>query len=223
MADSDGRSALTQGTTELGIDLSGRQIDTLLAYRDLLLQWSQHFNLISKADLPALIPRHILDSLAIHPYLDGQVIVDVGSGAGLPGIPLAIANPEKQFILLDSNGKKTRFLFQAKVELGLGNVAVENYRLEHYQTLRQVDIVTCRAFSTLAEVLDKAGALVHDDTLLLAMKGQYPKAELADLPPGHRVEFSQRLRVPGNNSERHLIAVKMAADSGSPAIVGQKK
>ena len=127
------REELQNGISALSLDCSEENLVTLLAYIDLLKKWNSAYNLLGGNESAALVSRHILDSLSINPYLDGSLIADIGAGAGLPGVPLAILNPDKKFVLIDSNGKKTRFMFQAKIQLGLGNITVENCRIEHYQ------------------------------------------------------------------------------------------
>ena len=154
-----------------------------------------------------MVSRHLLDSLAINAHLQGSVFVDIGSGAGLPGIPLAILNPENHFILVDSNGKKTRFLFQAKTELGLANIDVENCRIEHYQSTQQIDMVMCRAFSALGDAVSKSQHLLEKEGKFLAMKGRYPEDEIAALPNCFEISKTTKLEIPGNDSERHLIEV----------------
>jgi len=208
------REELQSGTSTLSLSCNDDQLDTLLGYIDLLAKWNSAYNLLGSNESTSLVSRHILDSLSISPYLEGNLIADIGAGAGLPGIPLAILNPDKQFVLLDSNGKKTRFMFQAKIQLGLGNVSVENCRIEHYQSNRQIDMVMCRAFSTLADALTMLEPIFSDECKLLAMKGLYPEAEIAQLPKGFQLTRSIKLDVPGSESQRHLIEV-MRTRNGS--------
>ncbi len=196
---------------EIQLQLSAQQTEALQHYADLLRKWNRSFNLVSASDLTHLESRHFLDSLAVSDYLTGQTILDVGTGAGLPGIPLAIANPERHFILMDSNGKKTRFLFQVKLALGLGNVEIENCRVEHYQNERQIDIVTCRAFASIPDIIRASRHLLEAGTTILAMKGRYPEEELAQLPAGFDVTAIHRLQIPAEDSERHLIEINRAA------------
>jgi 16S rRNA (guanine527-N7)-methyltransferase len=201
------REELQQGISQLSLPCSDSQLLSLLAYIDLLNKWNSAFNLLGSKELGSVVSRHILDSLSVSPYLDAALIADIGAGAGLPGIPLAILNPDKHFVLIDSNGKKTRFMFQAKLQLSLDNISVENCRVEHYQSKRQIDMVMCRAFSTLADALTMLQPIFSDRCKLLAMKGQYPEAEIAQLPPGFELSKSVKLSVPGNESQRHLIEV----------------
>lgn len=201
------REELQQGIAAMSLACSSEQMDTLLAYIELLRKWNATYNLLGGNEQATLVSRHILDSLSINPYLDGSLIADIGAGAGLPGIPLAILNPDKHFVLIDSNGKKTRFMFQAKLQLKLGNISVENCRIEHYQSKRQIDMVMCRAFATLADALNLLQPLFSDNCRLLAMKGHYPEQEIAQLPEGFELTGSHTLDVPGNESQRHLIEI----------------
>lgn len=210
MATHPNRDELQKGIAALSLDCSEVNLNALLGYIDLLNKWNSAYNLLGSNESSALVSRHILDSLSINRYLDGKLIADIGAGAGLPGIPLAILNPDKNFVLIDSNGKKTRFMFQAKIQLGLDNISVENCRIEHYQSKRQIDMVMCRAFSTLADALTMLQPIFSEECKLLAMKGQYPEEELARLPVGFELSRSIKLDVPGSESQRHLIEVGRA-------------
>ena len=198
---------LRQGLVELGLFATDQQLNLLLSYLLLLDKWNASFNLSGVVEINSMVSRHLLDSLAINAHLQGSVFVDIGSGAGLPGIPLAILNPENHFILVDSNGKKTRFLFQAKTELGLANIDVENCRIEHYQSPQQIDMVMCRAFSALGDAVSKSQHLLEKEGKFLAMKGRYPEDEIAALPNCFEISKTTKLQIPGNDSERHLIEV----------------
>jgi 16S rRNA (guanine527-N7)-methyltransferase len=205
---------LRPGLQALGLNLSEEQIKSLLTYCELVEKWNRHFNLLSASDLPRMISRHVLDSLAIAKDLEGsQRILDVGTGAGLPGIPLAIALPDQRFVLLDSNSKKTRFLFQVRLALELHNVDIVNSRVELYQSPEQIDIVICRAFASLSMILRLTRHCFTAETLLLALKGRFPEQEIADLPAGFEIAYKRRLSIPGNDSERHVIAVRIETDS----------
>ncbi|GJM11975.1 MAG: ribosomal RNA small subunit methyltransferase G [Pseudohongiella sp.] len=199
---------LREGILSLSLDCDDQAISTFLAYIELLRKWNSAYNLLGGNESSSIVSRHILDSLSINPYLAGDTLVDIGAGAGLPSIPLAILNPGKKFLLIDSNGKKTRFIFQAKIQLGLDNISVENCRVEHYQTTQQIDMVMCRAFSTLADALNMLQPIFSDECKFLAMKGQYPEDELAQLPDGFELSKSVKLDVPGSESERHLLEIK---------------
>ena len=198
---------LRQGLVELGLFATDQQLNLLLSYLLLLDKWNASFNLSGVVEINSMVSRHLLDSLAINAHLQGSVFVDIGSGAGLPGIPLAILNPENHFILVDSNGKKTRFLFQAKTELGLANIDVENCRIEHYQSPQQIDMVMCRAFSALGDAASKSQHLLEKEGKFLAMKGRYPEDEIAALPNCFEISKTTKLQIPGNDSERHLIEI----------------
>lgn len=198
---------LEQGIQEMGLPCPDGAVSKLMAYLKLLEKWNASFNLSGVSDMETMVSRHLLDSLALSPYLEGELFVDVGSGAGLPGIPLAILNPDKQFVLIDSNGKKTRFLFQAKIELGLNNISVENCRVEHYQSQQQIDMVMCRAFSTLEDIVTRLQPIFSSKCKLLAMKGHYPEDEISQLPDGFEVTHTIKLKIPGSDSQRHLIEV----------------
>ena len=201
------REELHRGISSLSLNCREEQLVSLLAYIDLLKKWNSAYNLLGANETPDLVSRHILDSLSINPHIEGNLIADIGAGAGLPGIPLAILNPDKHFVLIDSNGKKTRFMFQAKIQLGLGNITIENCRIEHYQSKQQIDMVMCRAFSTLTDALAMLQPIFMDSCRLLAMKGFYPHDEIAQLPEGFELTKSIKLEVPGSESQRHLIEV----------------
>ena len=198
---------LRQGLKQLGLVADDSQVMSLITYLLLLKKWNHHFNLSGIDDIDAMVSMHLLDSLSLNPYLHGSRIVDVGTGAGLPGIPLAILNPKKNFLLIDSNGKKTRFLFQVKIALQLENISVVNTRIEHYQNQQQIDMVMCRAFSTLEEMVTKSQHLFGKETKLLAMKGRYPEQELRELPPGFEVSRVIKLEIPGSETHRHFVEV----------------
>ena len=199
------REELQRGISSLSLNCNEEMLCSLLAYVDLLKKWNSAYNLLGRNESDSLVSRHILDSLCVDPYLGGNLIADIGAGAGLPGIPLAILNPEKNFVLIDSNGKKTRFMFQVQIQLGLDNISIENCRVEHYQSIQQIDMVLCRAFSTLEDALVKLQPIFSNECKLLAMKGHYPEDEIKRLPNDFEVLRSIKLDVPGSESQRHLI------------------
>jgi 16S rRNA (guanine527-N7)-methyltransferase len=207
------REELQRGISSLSLNCNEEMLSSLLAYIDLLKKWNSAYNLLGGNESDSLVSRHI------NPYLEGNIIADIGAGAGLPGIPLAILNPDKNFVLIDSNGKKTRFMFQAKIQLGLDNISIENCRIEHYQSIQQIDMVMCRAFSTLADALTMLQPIFSDECKLLAMKGLYPEDEIARLPDGFELSKSIKLDVPGSESQRHLIEVMRKKQGSSISIL----
>lgn len=183
-------------------------IDALSRYLCLIHKWNQTYNLTAITDPKKMVIYHLLDSLVINPYITGKSIIDVGSGAGLPGIPLAIVFPDKRVTLLDSNSKKTRFLNQVKLELNLKQVEVVHSRAESYQPALCFDLVVTRAFSSIHAMLCATKQLCCEDGKFLAMKGIYPAEELSALPDGFVVEAVHRLNVPDLAAERHLVCIK---------------
>ncbi|MCP5159081.1 MAG: 16S rRNA (guanine(527)-N(7))-methyltransferase RsmG [Gammaproteobacteria bacterium] len=207
------KQSIIDGSEQLGIPLSSRAIEQLTAYLALLERWNRAYNLTAVRDPEAMVVRHVLDSLSIWPWIEGPCVLDVGSGAGLPGIPLAIARPECGFCLLDSNGKRTRFLIQATAELHLKNIEVVRSRVEDYRPTTLFDNVVSRAFSTLADLLADAGRLCAPEGQLLAMKGVFPDEELARLPPDYILVGVYPLHIPGLEAERHLVHLAPAPAS----------
>ncbi len=199
---------LAAGVKALDLNLGAPQLRLLLEYLRLLAKWNRAFNLTSIRDPWAMVPQHLLDCLAVLPYVRGTRLLDVGSGAGLPGMVLAIARPELHCTLLDSSGKKTRFLTQAKLELKLSNVEVVQSRAGNYRAARPFDCIISRALGTLETLVMQTGHLLAPGGCWLAMKGARPEAELAALPTGVRATV-HRLLVPGLMAERHLVAIEM--------------
>ena len=204
---------IQQGCDALALALSSEQHQQLLDYVALLEKWNKVYNLTSVRVIDEMVSRHLLDSLAILPYLSGDSLLDVGSGGGLPGIPLSIARPDLAVTLLDSNSKKTRFLQQVKAELKLTNVTVVHARIEQAD-LPQFEMVTARAFSTIGDIIDLTGRHCHDAGKLLLMKGVYPESELKALGSGFSLNDIHVLDVPGSDCQRHLVElIKNARDS----------
>lgn len=160
----------------------------LFHYLLLLDKWNAAYNLTAIRDLESMITKHLLDSLAVLPWINGSHVLDVGTGAGLPGIPLAIAQPEKHFTLLDSNGKKVRFLQEVKRQLGITNLEIVQFRVENYHPTQGFDTVTSRAFSSLEQMIHWTQHLIAEQGIWLAMKGRYPDEELVVLNKPYRVE-----------------------------------
>lgn len=179
--DESWRWQIESGLASIGVSLSSGQVEQLIRYLQLLHKWNKAFNLTAVRDPSQMVSRHLVDSLQVAPWVQGQRVVDVGSGAGLPGIPLAIAFPEREFVLLDSNGKKTRFLTQAKLTLSLANVEVVQSRIEDFRPGKRFDTVVSRAFASLGDFWRSAHHLLAPDGRFLAMKGRYPAAELDEL------------------------------------------
>jgi len=181
----------------------------LLKYLGELVSWNRAYSLTSVREPAEMVTRHLLDSLSILPHVEGRTC-DVGSGAGLPGIPLALANPALHVSLLDSTGKKARFLRHAQRTLPLTNVEVIEARAERYVPPQRFDTVVTRAFGSLRDFLEATARLGAERARWLAMKGKLDRKELADVPPGFRVEQEIQLTVPGLDEERHLILVTRA-------------
>ena len=172
-----------------------------------MLKWNKAYNLTAIRELDSMVIRHVLDSLSILPFINQSPILDVGTGAGLPGIPLALCLPDHQFVLLDSNGKKTRFLTQAKIELGIENIEVIHSRIEDYQPDYRFEMITCRAFAALNTILDLTQHLVTSSTRVMAMKG---KEEMPVLAEGYTQLAQHELQVPWLDEERRLIEIQKA-------------
>lgn len=200
----DLRAQLDAGCAALQLQLGDEQKQQLLNYLALLHKWNKVYNLTSVRDPQLMLTRHILDSLSLFPYLDCKSLLDVGSGAGLPGIPVAIGFPQMAVTLLDSNIKKTRFLQQVKAELKLNNVTVVHGRVEQLD-LPRFETVTARAFATIAEIIDLAARHCDDAGSMVLMKGVYPEQELAEIGDGFKVKDVVALSVPGEQAERHLV------------------
>ena len=194
----------------MGLGLAADAQARLLHFVALLEKWNRVYNLTAVREPAQMITRHLLDSLAIAPYLRGTRVLDIGTGAGLPGIPLAVAMPTREFVLLDSNSKKTRFVTQAVAELGLRNVEVVAARVEKYIPATQFDTLIARAFSSLGELVAAARHLAATDGVYLAMKGVYPEEELAALPAEFAVRETAALNVPGLDGARHVVVIGVA-------------
>jgi len=208
VADSVYREDLENGLVELDLDLSVSQVDALIEFVELLARWNRTYKLTAVTDRAAMVARHLLDSLSVMPVLAGHRIADVGSGAGLPGIPLAIARPDLEFLLLDSVGKKTRFMTHAVGRIGLDNVRIARSRAEDYAGEVGFDTVVSRAFASLADFTRLAGGLCAPGGRLVAMKGRLKQDELARLAPDWRIVETRPLAVPGTERARHLVVMQ---------------
>lgn len=188
-------------------NLSASTEKQFIYYLELLAQWNKVFNLTSIRDPKEMVLLHILDSLSIHPYLHGTQIIDIGTGAGFPGIPLALLYPAKKFVLMDSNSKKTRFLIQAACELRLSNVEIIHSRCEDFYPNQLFDSILSRAFASLRVMLETTQHVVSKNGRFLAMKGVYPAQEIQDIPQGFKLLTVHKLLINGLNAERHLICL----------------
>ena len=206
----DPAELLDDGLYELELDerLGGDEL--LMEYVTELMNWNRVYNLTSVRKPTDIVTRHILDSLTILPHLHGERILDIGTGAGLPGIPLAIACPEREFVLLDSSSKKLRFVQQTLGILNLDNVTLEDARVEEYQPDTLFDTVICRAFSDLPDFYRYAARLCNEGGKMLAMKGVYPMTEVECLKDKSVIDDVVTLKVPGLDAARHLVIMHAA-------------
>ncbi len=200
---------LDQGLEQLNLFLDPEARTRLLRYLGLLQKWNRVYNLTAIRQPGRLVSHHLLDSLAVLPYLPGPTLVDVGTGAGLPGIPIAIARPDWQVVLMDSNHKKGAFLRQAVIELGLANAQVALTRAEEWRPPQLVGGAVSRAFSDLAGFAEAARHMVAPGGILAAMKGLYPDEELEQLPKGVLLEEVVPLQVPELRAARHLVLLRV--------------
>lgn len=200
---------------QLGVALPVAAEQSLLDFVQLMEKWNKVYNLTAVRDPQEMITRHLLDSLAVLPHVRGQHVLDIGCGAGLPGLPLAIALPGTRFTLLDANAKKTRFVTQAAVELGLANVEVVQTRVEKYRPVQKFDTLMARAVASVAELLRNAQHLCASNGEFLFMKGAYPAQELAEMPGEFKMAEVIKLQVPGLDAERHLVRVHCATAQGA--------
>jgi 16S rRNA (guanine527-N7)-methyltransferase len=202
------RARLAAGADTLGLALDAVQLDQLLGLLDLLVEWNQRMNLTAIVEPAAMVDKHLLDSLTVARFVAGPFVTDVGTGAGFPGLPLAIVNPDLRFTLLDSTGKKIRFVEHAARALGLDHVTAICARSENFKPQQRSTSVVARALGPVATFVGQAGHLCAKAGQLLAMKGKDPTAELAELPRGWQVAAVERLVVPGLPDERHLVILR---------------
>lgn len=202
--------ALAAGIRALGLDIAAGAQQRMLDYLALIQKWNKAYNLTAVRDPNEMVSRHLLDSLSVVPFVSeaGDNWLDVGSGGGMPGIPLAILFPERQFTLLDSNGKKTRFLTQVKLELKLANLQVIHSRVEAFTPAVPFNGICSRAFSSLEDFSNWTRHLGDGNTQWLAMKGVHPDDELQALPADFRLTATHVLKVPGCQGQRHLLILR---------------
>jgi 16S rRNA (guanine527-N7)-methyltransferase len=209
------RELLAAGARDLSVALTSSQSDALLKLVDELELGNAQFNLTAIRDRLGMLRKHVLDSLSLEPYLHGGRVADVGTGAGFPGLPLAIVNPQRRFTLIEATGKKARFTERVALQLGCENVQVVHGRAESYRPFELFDTVTARALSSLADFAAYAGHLCAPGGRLLAMKGKRPDEEISALPKSFRVLAVHRLKVPGLDDERHLVELSKAVAPSS--------
>ncbi len=201
------RDVLRSGADELGLALDPVQLDQLLGLLDLVCEWNERMNLTAIVEPLAMVRKHLLDSLTVQPWIVGPFVTDVGTGAGFPGLPLAIVNPTLRFTLLDSTAKKVRFVEHAARALGLDEVEAVCARAENFTPLQRSTTVVSRALAKLPVFVTQAGHLCSKNGWLLAMKGREPAEELAGLPRGWHARGVEQLHVPGLDDARHLVIV----------------
>ena len=206
----DPDALLAAGAAALGLRLTDEQRAALLRLVAELAEWNGRFNLTAIREPADMVRKHLLDSLAVHAFIAGGRICDVGTGPGFPGLPLAVIDPGRRFTLVEATAKKARFVAHAARALALDNVEVVNARAEAWRAPAPFDTVICRALGKLHEFVRFAGHLCARDGRMLAMKGQYPGTELEAVPRGWRVVAVRRLEVPGLDAERHLVELARA-------------
>lgn len=200
----DERSRLIAGARELGVTLDEAAAAALLRLLDELTRWNRAYNLTAITDRQQMLTHHLLDSLSVAPFVQGSTLADVGTGAGFPGLPLALIASPRRCVLMDSNGKKQRFVAHAARVLGLDNVEALHARVEEVRPPQPFDTVVARAFTALPQLLEWVAPLCGPATRVLAMKGRLPQDEIAAIGPGWTIE-TVALAVPGLNEERHLV------------------
>ncbi|MFQ3198164.1 MAG: 16S rRNA (guanine527-N7)-methyltransferase [Paraglaciecola sp.] len=189
------------------LQVSSKQIVQLVEFVNLLHKWNKAYNLTSVRDPKEMVVKHIMDSIIVAPHLTEQQYIDVGTGPGLPGIPLAIMHPDKSFILLDSLGKRVRFMKQVAYELKLANIQPVQSRVEDFASQVPIDAVLSRAFASLKDMLHWCQHLVDSAGTFVALKGQLPQQEIEELPEGFKITEIVRLDIPDLTGERHLIKI----------------
>jgi 16S rRNA (guanine527-N7)-methyltransferase len=221
IADIEVEELLRDGLRELNLPHGGTEAESLARFLALLEKWNRAFNLTAVREQSEMVARHVLDSLSALPFIHGVSVLDVGTGAGLPGIPLAVMQPRRQFVLLDSGGKKIRFVRHAIGELSLANIEVVQSRVENYAPADPFDTVICRAFSSLRAFVDRCGALAARGGRLVAMKGRMENSDADRLPSPWQVTSTTRVAVPGLIGERHIVVIEReSAATGEMNPVG---
>jgi 16S rRNA (guanine527-N7)-methyltransferase len=213
------RELLTDGGAQFDLTIDRAHADALLELVDELEIANAQFNLTAIRDRPGMLRKHVLDSLSLQPFLKGTRLADIGTGAGFPGLPLAIVNPKRRFSLVEATGKKARFVERTVERLGLSNVEVVNERAERYRPLEPFDTILARALSSLSDFIAYAGHLCAPDGRLLAMKGKRPDEEMWALPKSFRVVAVHRIKLPGLDDERHIVELSPA---GRRSAIGPK-
>ncbi len=199
-----------QGLAQLDCQPTESQLELLKQYVEMLNRWNKTYNLTSIREIQDMIPVHIFDSLVVADFIKGDNCLDVGSGAGLPTIPLAIMQPDREFMAVDTNGKKTRFIQQAIIELGLKNTKVSQARIENWDSDIKYDAIISRAFASVHDFLESSSAQLASNGILYAMKGQYPEGELQYIPKEYTLTESHSMTVPFVDGERHLLEFTMS-------------
>ncbi len=199
---------LMQGSESLSLTLSPQQAEKLVGYVERIDKWNKAYNLTSVRDPEQMMVKHILDSIVVAPFIDGKRIIDVGTGPGLPGIPLSVMLPDSSFTLLDSLGKRVRFMKQCAFELGLNNVTPVHSRVEDHKPDQPYDIVLSRAFASLKDMLHWCEHLVDSSGVFVALKGQFPQSEIDEVSDHFRIESVKALSVPDLEGERHLVNIR---------------
>jgi 16S rRNA (guanine527-N7)-methyltransferase len=197
--------SLQAGVAALGLQIPERSLAGMLAFLGLIEKWNRVYNLTAISGRHNMIVRHLLDSLTVLPHLCGRRILDIGTGAGLPGVPLALAAPQSEFFLLDSNAKRMRFLRQVVAELQLTNVTLVQQRVQEYRSAKKFDTLASRAYASLAEMIDSSGHLLAETGCIIAMKGVWPGDEKLAVPDGFHIERVIDTHVPELNEQRHLV------------------
>jgi 16S rRNA (guanine527-N7)-methyltransferase len=210
------RPRLLEGLEYLSVPGGAALADGLLHYLEELIRWNKTYNLTAVRDPAEMVTRHLLDSLSVDTFIKSDSVLDVGAGAGLPGIPLALVNPHASFVLMDSNGKKIRFIEHVVRELKLQNVLPLQARVESHPDQVVFDTIVCRAYASLLDFVSSSGHLLADGGEMIAMKGKVPQAELDELPATWTVARMDKVDVPGLDGERHILVLRQTLSVKHP-------